>query len=93
MSYAVWSDRDRSRPVFFDLLKKPVDILRGDMMRKHSSPNSQVTELTITIPCELQQLHLKEARTRMRQFGRGLGKGHPPHNGARRHDDYLYDHK
>jgi imidazoleglycerol phosphate dehydratase HisB len=39
------------------------------------------------------RLSLEEARLLMLELGRGLGNGQPPHNGARRHDEYLYSHK
>ncbi len=96
-------------------------------MNKHATLANR-TELTITLPQELQQqirliatqqgdtlsevicmaitsyitsysrqdhpvsktMSLKKAREVMREFGRGLGAGQPPHNGARCHDTYLY---
>lgn len=39
------------------------------------------------------RINLDEARSLMREFGQGLGTGQAPHNGARCHDTYLYNHK
>ncbi|MGB9722481.1 MAG: hypothetical protein ACP5OO_08065 [Chloroflexia bacterium] len=37
-----------------------------------------------------QQARVERARALMRELGRGLGEGRPPHDAARRHDVYLY---
>lgn len=37
-----------------------------------------------------QQARIERARALMRELGRGLGEGRPPHDAARRHDTYLY---
>lgn len=47
------------------------------------------------IPIYLKQnkakkISLEEARNLMREFGKGLGQGAPPHNTAQNHDAYLY---
>ena len=98
-------------------------------MRKGSISKSQLAELKISIPHDLQQqahhiakqqgetlsevismalatyvdtfskqhpkkqsrLSLEDARMLMLELGRGLGNGQPPHDGARNHDEYLYN--
>ena len=40
-----------------------------------------------------EHVRIDDARTLMREFGRGLGEGQAPHDGARQHDLYLYAHK
>ena len=39
------------------------------------------------------ELRRNEARALMREFGKGIGEGRAPHDGARQHDRYLYAHK
>jgi Arc/MetJ-type ribon-helix-helix transcriptional regulator len=36
------------------------------------------------------QVRLERAQALMRELSQGLGKGTPPHDVARQHDDYLY---
>lgn len=37
-----------------------------------------------------QQTRVERARALMRELGRGLSEGRPPHDAARRHDTHLY---
>jgi len=39
------------------------------------------------------RLSLEDARVLMLDLGRGLRNGQSPHDGARNHDEYLYNHK
>jgi len=37
------------------------------------------------------RISLEDARVLMLELGSGLGNGQPPHDGARNHDEYLYN--
>jgi hypothetical protein len=52
-------------------------------------PVAEVAQAVVTEWLE-HQAQLEHARMLMRELGQGLGEGHPIHDAARHHDDYLY---
>ena len=39
------------------------------------------------------EIRLQRARQRLQRFAQGIGQSQPPHDGARQHDRYLYQHQ
>lgn len=86
-------------------IKMPVDLERqaGHFARQHGETISELLCLALASYLEMNvqaqtpesrdRSRLDEARALMREFGKGLGEGCAPHDGARQHDQYLYAHK
>ena len=82
-------------------IKIPVDLEKqaGRLALQHGETMSEFICLALASYLDMnfyppameknEQVRIDDARTLMREFGRGLGEGQAPHDGARQHDLYT----